>query len=103
MRQCFAKDRTEAAARHRRGGVGNGALVPQHEHHAWGALPMLRRVLARQAVLFRRDPTLTRARLIQSTVIGLLIGGLWYQLSASYQDSRCVPPCQESRTDHACR
>ena len=41
-------------------------------------------------LLFKRDPTLTRARLLQSTAIGLLVGGLWFQLAVSYQNARCA-------------
>jgi hypothetical protein len=51
---------------------------------------MLWKVLKRQAVLFRRDPTLTRARIAQSLVMGFLVGGLWFQLEVSYRNARCA-------------
>lgn len=51
---------------------------------------MLARVLKRQATLFKRDPTLSRARIAQVIVIGLLIGGLWFDLAPVPENARCA-------------
>jgi hypothetical protein len=51
---------------------------------------MLQRVLARQVILFKRDPTLTRARIVQVIVVGLVIGGLWFDLDVTPQNARCA-------------
>ena len=76
---------------------GDGALVPCNEAYTHGPLPMLQRVLKRQGKLFQRDPTLTRARLVQCVIIGLLIGGLWFDLQVSAQNARCGRHCVRLR------
>jgi hypothetical protein len=70
-------------------GPGDGALVPLSARFACGRVPMLRAVLRRQAALFKRDPTLTRARIAQCIIIGLIIGGLWFQLDVNAESARC--------------
>lgn len=71
------------------GSPGGGALVPTAERYALASLAMLRLVLARQAKLFVRDVTLVRARIGQCVVMGLLIGGLWFQRDNTLDDARC--------------
>ena len=73
-----------------RGNPGEGALVPRRTPYTCGALPMMLHVLKRQATLFKRDPTLSRARIVQVTVIGLLIGGLWFDLAVTPENARCA-------------
>lgn len=68
--------------------------MPNNEPYTHGALPMLRRVLKRQGKLFQRDPTLTRARIAQCIIVGLIIGGLWFDLEVSAEDARCGQRCR---------
>jgi hypothetical protein len=75
----------------RRSAPGDGAIVPKRESYAWRFAPMLARTLALQRKLLLRDPALSSARLIQSVVIGLVVGGLWYNLDVSARNSRCLP------------
>eukprot|EP00892_Ulva_mutabilis_P001385 jgi/Ulvmu1/11247/UM073_0019.1 len=72
------------------GAPGGGALVPLAERYPLAPLPTLRLVLARQAKLFVRDVTLVRARVGQCVIMGLLIGGLWFQRDNTLDDARTV-------------
>jgi hypothetical protein len=66
-----------------------GALVPKSERFAKPFPAMLALVLARQKALFVRDVTLVRARVGQCVIMGLLIGGLWFQEPVNLESSRC--------------
>ena len=67
--------------------------MPHSEAYALPRLQQLRLVLRRQMTLFLRDPVLVRARMMQSIVFGLVIGGLWFQLGSDLDDTRCAVPC----------
>ena len=73
-----------------RGAAGGGAIGPNSERYAWRFAPMLSRVLARQRKLVSREPALTTARLVQCVVIGLVVGGLWFQLEVTARNARCA-------------
>lgn len=79
-----------AEAAGKAGRPGGGALVPLSERYPLPPLAMLKLVLARQAKLFVRDVTLVRARIMQCIVMGLLIGGLWFQRDNTLDDARCA-------------
>ena len=68
-----------------------GALVPTNKPYTQPAGAMLKLVLARQFKLFKRNPTLIRARIVQNIVIGLIIGGLWYNEPVTAANSRYAP------------
>jgi hypothetical protein len=73
-----------------RNGPGEGALAPHSEKYPLGFLQQLKLVLKRQVTLFVRDPVMVRARMMQCIMMGLIIGGLWFQLGSDLDDTRCV-------------
>ena len=75
----------------RRSGPGGGALVPRGARYTHSSPAQLRLVLARQATLFKRDPTLSRARVAQCVIVGLIMGGLWFDLAVTATTARCAP------------
>lgn len=92
-----------ATAPAKAGAPAGSALMPLTERYPLPVLAMLRLVLARQAKLFVRDVTLVRARIAQCVIMGLLIGGLWFQRDNTLDDARCAPPpltprCRAART-----
>lgn len=62
--------------------------MPHSEQYALNALQQIKLVLKRQVLLFVRDPVMVRARMMQCLVMGLLIGGLWFQLGTELDDTR---------------
>lgn len=71
-----------------RNGPGEGALMPHSEKVAMPWVQQLKLLLKRQVTLFVRDPVLVRARMMQSLVMGLIIGGLWFNLGTDLDDTR---------------
>jgi hypothetical protein len=62
--------------------------VHSQDRYALPLLQQLRFLLQRQKTIFLRDPTLVRARLMQCILMGLIIGGLWFNLDVTLADAR---------------
>jgi hypothetical protein len=83
-------------------GPGDGVLVSKAVPFTMPFPTMLKVVLERQAKLFNRDPTLTRARIMQCIIIGLIVGGLWFRHDINAISARCAVTALPPRCRAAC-